>query len=134
MRRPGMAWNFPLGRELGREHEVVNQMEIALITSGLALANQAISALKNLGGMIPDENEKERVSGELQKAQQDLKLGEAQMAHGMGYKICKCTFPPQICLSIGRPNGFEQSQCPKCSLLHPPNLPAQPTHNKTNFF
>ena len=94
-------------------------MEPQMILAGLELANKALDGLKKLQDMITNKNDIEIISKELEKASESLKIGEAQIAQGLGYEICKCTFPPQICLSIGRPRGYEQSQCPLCHEVYP---------------
>jgi len=68
-------------------------MDVTAITAGLTLVNKGLQTIKGLLGLLPDEK-KTAISNELEQAEQNLKIGEAQIAQGLGYKICQCTWPP----------------------------------------
>ncbi|GEM77006.1 hypothetical protein [Vibrio sagamiensis] len=41
-------------------------------------------------------------------------MAEAQIAQALGYQLCKCTFPPQIMLSVGYRDFEEAFECKLC--------------------
>ena len=107
--------------------------DIETVVAALGLAKQSIGLAKEAKDLLPSSDQKKEVSEKLEKADKDLKISEAQLAKGLDYDICKCTWPPQICLSIGRPQGYEQSQCPLCKQVYPPNQEDLPTRVTTEF-
>ena len=78
------------------------------LTKGFRSLGDVIRILKEAKDLLP-KRRREPVEKKLEEVEQTAKLAEAQIAQGLGYEICRCTFPPQIMLSIG-----EQEQCPKC--------------------
>ena len=108
-------------------------VDLATILAGLVLAKEAINVAKEVIDLLPNGDQRTEVSEKLEEADRNLKVGEAQLAQGLGYDICQCTWPPQICLSIGRPQGYEQSQCPLCQQVYPPNQEDLPTQVVTAY-
>jgi hypothetical protein len=96
---------------------------------GLSLFSEAIGLAKKVKDVLPESQDKEAISKGLDEADKAAKLAEAQVAHALGYELCKCTFPPQIMLSQGYKelshNHEEEFICPKCqkSSIKPPNKP-----------
>jgi len=92
-----------------------------LVWTGLTGIKSALDGVKALKDLVPKSDEREELSQQIELAEANLQVSEAQLAQGLGYDICRCTWPPQICLSIGRPRGYSQSQCPNCKITYPPN-------------
>lgn len=84
-------------------------LDFDALSKGFDLLNKTINSLKGLKDLLPHGKEKETVQKNLEQAEQSTKLAEAQIAKGLGYDLCQCTFPPQIMLQVG-----EEVQCPKC--------------------
>ncbi len=78
------------------------------LTNGFRSLGDAIRIAKDAKDLLP-KKKREPLEKKLEEAERAAKLAEAQIAQGLGYELCRCTFPPQIMLSIG-----EQEQCPKC--------------------
>ncbi len=78
------------------------------LTNGFRSLGDVIHILKEAKDLLP-KNRREPIEKKLEEAERDAKLARAQIAQGLGYELCRCTFPPQIMLSNG-----EQEQCPKC--------------------
>lgn len=74
----------------------------------------AIGLVKETAGTLPDEK-KAIVDAALEKSERAAQLAEAQIAKALGYRLCQCTFPPQIMLSVGYRGHEEYFRCPKCS-------------------
>lgn len=89
---------------------------VDLIRSILGLAREAKDAL-------PDGGKKEAISVSLSEAERQLRFVEAQIVQSLGYRLCQCTFPPQIMLSIGyhSKRGEERFECPRCKKKEPSN-------------
>ena len=43
-----------------------------------------------------------KVEQALQDASRQLEIGEAQIAKGLGFSLCQCSFPPTPMLTVGR--------------------------------
>ncbi|EOW9411513.1 TPA: hypothetical protein ACMDVO_003661 [Vibrio cholerae] len=95
--------------------------------TGLSLLGDSIGLIKKVKDLLPDSNEKEAISKSLIEADKAAKLAESQIALALGYRLCKCTFPPQIMLSKGYKDlGYhheEEFVCLKCnkSSIEPPS-------------
>jgi len=86
-------------------------MDIAGFTTALSLAKQGIDMLRNIKDLMPDSQGKEQASKLLDQADQSFRIAESQAAQSLGYMLCQCTWPPQICLGTTQ-NGY---RCPKCN-------------------
>ena len=89
---------------------------IDMFRGGIALAKEA-NALSST-----DSSTKEAASKSLEAAERAVQLAEAEMAKTLGYRLCQCTFPPQIMLSEGREPKFgeEVFRCGQCKNQYPP--------------
>lgn len=101
---------------------------------GLSLFGQALGLVKQTNDLLPDSKDKEAIEKTLEEADKAVKLAEAQIAQVLCYKLCKCTFPPQIMLSNGyKEVDYSQQEefiCPLCkkSSIAPsaPDFPSRP--------
>ena len=71
--------------------------------------------------MLPDGSKAEDAQKQIELAEEALQASKAQLAKSLGYKLCQCSFPPQIMLSIGRDpkRGKEIFRCPACNKQDP---------------
>lgn len=79
-----------------------------------------IALLKQTKDLLPDDAKKKAVEQSLEEVEKKSKLAEAQVAQALGYRLCRCTFPPQIMLRIGRQQNVEAFRCPICGNTWPP--------------
>jgi len=88
------------------------------VKTGLSLFSEAIGLAKKTNDLLPSSDDKENITKALHEADKASKLAEAQVAQALGYNLCKCTFPPQIMLSLGYKkldyNHQEEFKCPSC--------------------
>lgn len=91
-----------------------------------AFGDAALTYLKisrEIKDSFPDSDEKEQLEEQLIAAESAKETAEAQLAQALGYKLCQCTFPPQIMLSIGYKeinySMREVFECPKCDKHDP---------------
>ena len=63
------------------------------------------------------------IEAALERAERDAQLAEVQIARALGYKLCECTSPPQIMLSIGYIGTQERFRCSQCEKVWPPQGP-----------
>jgi hypothetical protein len=67
--------------------------------------------------MLPQAQQK-AVDAALEQADKAAQIAEAEMAKGLGYELCTCTFPPQIMLlcrdGTMHPRAAELHRCPAC--------------------
>jgi hypothetical protein len=86
-------------------------------TAYLTDAKIVLDILKGAAAMIPRGNKSAEVEAKLQQAEASLNASEAELAKALGYKLCKCTYPPQIML------WKEQERanfCDRCGHRYPP--------------
>jgi len=96
-----------------------------MITSGVNLLNSALSILKQIKDMLPSGTRKAEAESKIKEAEINLASAQAQIAQGLGYQLCKCSWPPQIMLSIGYVEYGEKFQCPVCKRIwEPDDMPA----------
>jgi hypothetical protein len=85
-------------------------MDLESIKSAFGLAGQALGLLKQAKEMIPEGAQRDAAEKSIADAEQAFSLAEAKAAQELGYELCRCTWPPQICLRI---DGRDHI-CPKC--------------------
>ena len=70
--------------------------------------------------LLPKSDKREQAEKQLMVAEEALKRSDVALAQKLGYRLCQCTFPPQIML-------FKQDEgvkvCPLCGDTYPPPEP-----------
>jgi hypothetical protein len=89
-------------------------VDFQAINLSINLFHEALESLKALKDLFPKGSKREQIESKLGEAEKKVALSEAQLALLLGFKLCKCTFPPQIMLSCGRVHGTEDFACPQC--------------------
>ena len=90
-------------------------MDLQSLESGLGLLRGALDSMKAVKDLLPKGPKRNEVESRLQDAERQVALSESQIAQSLGYKLCKCTFPPRIMLSRGVLYDQENFVCPKCN-------------------
>lgn len=91
------------------------------LRTAFQLFKDAVGWAKSAKDKLPDDDQKTSVEEDLEQAEKIGQLAEAQIAKALGYRLCQCTFPPQIMLRIGYDeHQQEQFRCPKCNIIVPP--------------
>jgi len=86
-------------------------MDIKALGETIVLVGSAISTLKQVMDLLPDGSKKAEAQSDLEQAERQLSIAEAQTAEALGYQLCrKHGFPPVIMDSKG--NGIWV--CPEC--------------------
>ena len=97
--------------------------DLKTFSDGISLLSSALSTIKSVIDILP-KREKEKVSKQLVETEEKLQIAEAQIAKGLGYELCKCTWPPQIMLHAGDLEYGEKFRCPACSrVISPDDMP-----------
>jgi hypothetical protein len=79
-------------------------------------AKAGIEALKSAWNLLPRGMEKDELAGKIAEAEQAIERADAKLAKELGYKLCRCTFPPQIMLW----NAAENTNiCKLCGFKNP---------------
>lgn len=91
-----------------------------MLKNGLSLFKDAISVAKGAKDLLPSGEMKDAIGKSLGAAENATQLAEAQIAQALGYRLCQCTFPPQIMLSKGYHGESERLECPSCKKGWPP--------------
>lgn len=88
----------------------------------LGAAKTLLDLFKGIKSELPTREAAKAQAG-IEKAEAALKTTEAEVAKALGFKLCKCTFPPQVML------WNEQKKtnvCPSCNHQYPPRPEVQP--------
>lgn len=93
---------------------------------GISLLSDTIGLVKQTKDVLPESKEKQVIEQSLEEATKATKLAEAQIAQALGYKLCQCTFPPQIMLSVGYKDFEEVFECKLCRKSS--QRPERPVH------
>ena len=97
---------------------------MATVKLVLDLFDKARNIYKEWAVKLPDSEEKIEGEKALQQADEALNLARAKLAEGFGcYKLCGCSFPPSIMLSIGITSStdtLERWRCATCGKVLPP--------------
>jgi hypothetical protein len=94
---------------------------------GIDLFKSAIGLAKEAKDLLPDSDQKTTIVSSLDTAEQTTAIAVAQIAKALDYRLCQCTFPPQIMLSIGYDeDGIEKFKCHNCNKEWPPEVSDEP--------
>jgi len=80
-----------------------------LLTS-IALLKGAVDTIKSAKSLINDPCKKQAAELAIQQAEQCLMQAQITFAKDIGYEICRCTFPPNICPMT----SLDVYTCPAC--------------------
>jgi len=83
------------------------------IMEGVGLLKLIVSTIKESIDILPSAK-KGQVSQSLEELSTKLQLAELQIAKGLGYELCKCTWPPQIMVFTGKAKYGDKFRCPVC--------------------
>jgi hypothetical protein len=61
-------------------------------------AKAGVEALKSAWSLLPRGADKDALASKIEEAEQAIERADAKLAKELGYKLCRCTFPPQIML------------------------------------
>jgi hypothetical protein len=86
---------------------------------------EAFILLKTLYPLLPTQS-RDEVETKIQAAQDALEKANVELAKAWNYKLCKCSFPPQIML-WDKTEGA--NICPKCSDRNP-RPPERPSYEE----
>jgi hypothetical protein len=77
----------------------------------LTAAKTALDLVKGLRSELPKGDKSDQIEKNIDDAERALKASEAELAKGLGYRICRCTFPPQIMLWREKEKANIYGQC-----------------------
>jgi hypothetical protein len=97
--------------------------DLKTFSEGISVLGSVVSTIKSVIDILP-KRERVEVSQKLVEAEEKLQIAEAQIAKGLGYELCKCTWPPQIMLRAGEAEYGERFRCPACGrVVSPDDMP-----------
>jgi hypothetical protein len=82
----------------------------------IPIAKSAFDLVKGILGTLPKDKASE-VGKEIEKAEEALKQSEGELAKKLGFRLCRCTWPPQIMLWDKQ---TRKNICPSCGDFYPP--------------
>ena len=86
------------------------------LKTGFDLFRVALGLIRDARDTLPDPGQREALSKSLEAAERASQIAEAQVAKALGYRLCQCTFPPQIMLVTARDQyGRESVKCSRCN-------------------
>ena len=105
-------------------------MAIADWTAYLSAAKTALDLFKGIRSELPTGPKSQQIKEQIDKAEGALKLSEVELAKALDYKLCQCTFPPQIMLWS---NQEQASLCASCGHRIPPRPRELPVPDNSYF-
>lgn len=90
---------------------------IQYFTEYLTSAKAALDVVKGVQGILP-KDKADKAEAEIKKAEAALKNGQAELAKKLGFRLCRCEFPPQIMLWKA---DIRKNVCPACGDKYPPD-------------
>jgi hypothetical protein len=92
------------------------KMVFADLVEYLGAAKTALDILKGIQSELPKSEQSDKAHEQIAKAETSLQLSQAELAKALGYKLCRCAFPPPIML-------WKKDQrvhvCPDCGDHYP---------------
>lgn len=95
-------------------------IDFKMISEGIGMVRSVVEIIKTILTILPTK-ERHEAALMLQKAEERLGVSEAKVAEGIGYQLCRCTWPPQIMLYAGDAEYGEKSRCPVCKRIVSPD-------------
>lgn len=89
---------------------------------GVTAVKGALDVVKGVQGVLP-KDKADAVATELGKAEVAVKQSQAELAKGLGFRLCRCEFPPNIMLWKA---DIRKNVCPKCADKYPPDPKIEP--------
>ena len=85
------------------------------------ISKDALEFMKNAAAFLPKGETRDEAERKIQAAEEALHRADAKLAKDLDYKLCQCTFPPQIMLSTGRHPVHDKEifECPRCKKQEP---------------
>jgi hypothetical protein len=83
-----------------------------------------LDIFKGIKSELPKGPAADRAATEIAKAEEALKTSEAELAKALGYRLCRCEFPPPIMLWKKEERA---DFCPKCGDRNPPKREPPPS-------
>jgi hypothetical protein len=91
-------------------------MAFSEIVEYLGAAKAALDLLKGVQSELPKGDKSDKAKEQITKAETSLKQSEAELAKALGFRLCRCSFPPTIML-------WNKDQrvhiCPSCGDRYP---------------
>jgi hypothetical protein len=76
------------------------------LAAWIGAAKGSIDLVKVAAGLLPKSEKKDEIEQKLIDAERALAASNAKLAQELNYKLCQCTFPPQIMLWSNVGGGF----------------------------
>ena len=85
------------------------------------IIKDALGFMKTAVGFLPKGENRDEAERQIQAAEEALRRADVRLAKDLDYKLCQCTFPPQIMLSTGRHPVHDEEifECPRCKKQEP---------------
>jgi hypothetical protein len=94
-------------------------------------AKSALDIIKGIRSELPKGPEADTAQKKIEEAESALKNSKAALAKSLGFRLCKCEFPPQIMLW----RAAERSHiCPACGDRFPPPQPPHDHEDADDYY
>lgn len=99
-------------------------MDYTDVSGWITASKDALELLKIAFGMLPKGPERDRIEVSIKKAEEAIRASDAKLAKELGFRLCRCTFPPTPMLW----NKNERASfCQICGDKFPPDQPPRET-------
>ena len=92
-------------------------MAIEDITAYLGAGKTVLDLFKGIRDELPEEAKSKHIDDKIKDAEAALKASKVELAKVLGFRLCRCAFPPEIMLWK---REQRKSVCPRCGDVYPP--------------
>lgn len=96
-------------------------LDVEAIKQAISAFGATLTVLKQAKDLLPDGKNKEQVSENIEKAEEQLNIAEIESAKSIGFKICHNHYPAGVMLSADDINW----KCPTCGNQIVPKPPSK---------
>ncbi|TAL81951.1 MAG: hypothetical protein EPN75_03320 [Beijerinckiaceae bacterium] len=68
------------------------------MTAWMTAGKGAVDLMRSAWQLMPKGERKDQIEEKVTQVETALRASDAALAQALGYKLCRCTFPPQIML------------------------------------
>jgi hypothetical protein len=103
-------------------------MDYTDVTGWVTASKGALDLLKSAFSLLPKGAERDRIGVSIKQAEEAIRASDAKLAKDLGYRLCRCTFPPTPMLWN---KDQRASFCQLCGDKYPPDQ--EPTDPDEGF-
>ncbi len=86
-------------------------LDLQILNAWFKAAKLALDTAASVKTLLPSGPRRDEIAVKVAEAETALSASNAMLAQGLGFRLCKCTFPPQVMLYR---HAAHHDVCPAC--------------------